>query len=877
MPTNDKAFKELIQSIGKGLVITNPVELISYEIDGALKSGTPEVVVLPRSVQDINHILRWANKHDMPVIAWGAGTGLAGAAVAENGGLVLSLSRMNRLLELDKYGRSVVVEPGMVNQHLADIADTNGLSYPPDPASGRSSTIGGNIAANAGGPHCFKYGVTTNYLTGVEAVLADGQILQLGGRAFDYPEYDFTGIITGSEGTIGIVTKAYLRMTRKPPGVKTLMAAFETDQRAGEAVSALIANGLVPATMEFMDQKLMRIIEEYIEAGLPVHAGAALIIEVDGYIESLSAQMNEIVTILQEHNSIDIRTAQTPDEREKIWYGRKSAAGAMARLAPAYLPLDITVPRSRLAQTIGKINLICTHYELQAAYICHAGDGNLHPLLLIEEPDNSSYMERIHNAGGEIMKISEEFNGTITGEHGVGIEKREYMHLMYNEEEIRAMLEIKGLFDPRNILNPGKVFPKIQGKGEREIGDRDQGLVSQIPDKLQPQKYPRSEEQVREIFQQAAYEKLPLGIRGGGTKSSPIPNVEHILFTNNLGGVNNIAPEDLFVNVGAGTTIDELQNELADHNMWVPIISPWKNSTIGGMVAANFNGPLRMRYGGFRDLVLAMKVILPDGRLLRAGRPVVKNVAGYDLPKLFVGSHGTLGLIHELTLKLAPLPRRRTSLIVPAESLELALKLGTQLVQVCLVASALLLCSGCENLGDAAYHLVYTAEGYPENVSAELSQVRSVLDTHGINRVEQIDSYSGSEIWCKWIRTQTSPNGVKKFHPQLVRFGIPPKSLPGFITNNAGNLTSTPFIADIVNGLVYAAQLPDAGDLPVSALESGGYAVMLFREKQPDSKLDECNYIPDSLAFMRKLKSKWDPENILNPGTFFPSSHRNQD
>ncbi len=872
MTSNDKAFNELIQVIGKDLVITNPVELITYEIDGALERGIPDAVVVPRSLQDINHVLSWANKHDMPVIAWGAGTGLAGAAVAENGGLILTLSRMNRLLEFDQCGRSVVVEPGIVNQHLGDIAEANGLSYPPDPASGRSSTIGGNIAANAGGPHCFKYGVTTNYLTGIEVVLADGQVIQLGGRALDYPEYDFTGIMTGSEGTLGIITKAFLRMIRTPPGVKTLMAAFDTEEEAGEAVSALIANGLVPATMEFMDQKLMRIIEEYIDAGLPVHAGAALIIEVDGYVESLSAQMNEIETILQEQNTIDIRIAQTPEEREKIWYGRKGAAGAMARLAPAYLPLDITVPRSKLANTIGKINLICTQYELRVAYICHAGDGNFHPLLLIEEPDNPSYMDRIHKAGGKIMNISVELNGTITGEHGVGIEKREYMSLMYNENELRAMLDIKQIFDPGNILNSGKVFPKIQG-----IGARDQGLSSQIPDNLPRQMYPRSEEEVRGIFQQASQEKIQLGIRGGGTKSVSIPDMGHVLFTKNLSGVIKIAPEDLFVNVPAGTTVDELQSELAEHNMWVPIISPWKDATIGGMVAANFNAPLRMRYGGFRDLVLAMKVFLPDGRLIRAGRPVVKNVAGYDLPKLFVGSHGTLGLISELTLKLAPLPRWRTSLIVPTEDLELALKVGTQLVQVCLVASALLLCKGCEDLGESTYHLIYTAEGYPENVSAELSQVRDVLNTHGITAIEQIDSYSGSETWGNWIQAKTSTNGMNNYHLQMVRFGIPPKSLKSFISENSESFSSTQFIADIVNGLVYAAQLPDAGQMLNSALQTGGYAVRIFGEKQPGKEVDKWNYIPDSLALMGKLKSKWDPDDILNPGTFLTSEYTNQD
>jgi FAD/FMN-containing dehydrogenases len=269
------------------------------------------------------------------MVARGAGTGLSGGAVAEDGGVIVSFARMKQILALDREGGLVITQPGVTNQMLDDTVKKLGLYFPPDPSSGRSATIGGNIAENSGGPHCFKYGVTTNYVNGLEVVLYGGQVLQLGGAAVDYPGYDFISLFTGSEGTLGLVTAATLRLMRNPPAVKTMMAAFDSVEEAGDAVSAVIAQGLMPATMEMMDQKMMRIIEDYVHVGLPVEAGAALIIEVDGYPESLDAQMDEVVDVLRRQNARELRITQTPEEREKLWYGRKSAFGAIAHRGPS--------------------------------------------------------------------------------------------------------------------------------------------------------------------------------------------------------------------------------------------------------------------------------------------------------------------------------------------------------------------------------------------------------------------------------------------------------------------------------------------------------------------------------------------------------------
>ena len=371
----------LAQLFPKHQLTLNPVEMLTYEVDAGFDRGRPDGVFFPESAHDVSKLMQWATSTHTPLVARGAGTGLSGGAVPEHGGIVLSFARMNKVLELDTRGRSAAVEVGVVNQAFDALVKKSGFYYPPDPSSGRSSVIGGNLGENAGGPHCFKYGVTTNYITGLEVVLANGRMVRLGGRALDYPEYDLTGLVVGSEGTLAIATRAYIRLIRNPPGVKTMMVAFNSEEEAGKAVSAVIAAGLVPATLEMMDQRIMRIIESYAPVGLPINAKAALIVEVDGYPESLDTQMEEISDILEGNGGFDLRIAQSEAERAQIWYGRKSAAGSLARLAPNFYLVDITVPRSRLADTLAAVNQICDHYDLTLGHVFHAGDGNLHPCI----------------------------------------------------------------------------------------------------------------------------------------------------------------------------------------------------------------------------------------------------------------------------------------------------------------------------------------------------------------------------------------------------------------------------------------------------------------------------------------------------------------
>jgi D-lactate dehydrogenase (cytochrome) len=841
-----EVWKTLQAILPKDALVTDPVELIAYEIDGSLGLGEPHGVALPRNTDEVAALMKWADKNDAPIVARGAGTGLSGGAVAE-GGVMISFARMKQVLELDEAGRSAVVQPGVVHLAFDEFVKTKDLYYPPDPASGRSCTIGGTLAENAGGPHCFKYGVTTNYTMGLEVVLADGQVIHTGGRAYDYPEYDLTGLLVGSEGTLGLMTSANVRLIRNIPGIKTLMAIFNSVEEAGEAVSAVIARGLTPATLEMMDRNMIGVVENYVHAGLPTDAEALLIIEADGYPESLDSQMNEIMAVMNKSKSRELRLAKSTAERDKIWYARKSAFGAIAQISPAYLILDGTVPRSKLGQALTGINKICASVNLRVCYVFHAGDGNLHPIILFD-PSNPEMIERVHKAGHEVIELCVSLEGTITGEHGVGSEKRQYMSLIFNPGELQAQQEIKDIFDPKNILNPGKVLPEFKYEPKPV---KAQPLAATFA----PVSVEEAEEGIRSWS--AGTKSQSLRLKGGGTKSSLLSPADVTLSTKNLQGIQAFAMNDLYVKVKAGTTISELQEELKKDNVWVPMVSPWAESTVGGVVATNFNAPLRSRYGAIRDLILSMTVVLPDGRVIRAGKAVVKNVAGYDLPKLFVGSYGTLGLITDVTFKILPFPRKRSTLVVPVDDLKLGLALGKKLLRVCLVASSLILCKDCKITGvSSPYAIIYTAEGLPEDVQAELAQARTLLQSEGVKGINELDAESGNEMWADWMNTSSRTGTVLKM-------GVAPKDLGKTITDLAPKL-KTPFMADLPGGMVYM-QSTEIEAIRQSAQTTGGYTIML---SGANSKYDVWGHKPEGLDLMRGIKSKWDVKGLFNPGAF---------
>lgn len=831
-------------------LITDPAELITFEVDAGFDRGKPDAVFYPENAADVSKFVRWARANGLPVVARGAGTGLSGGAVPERGGVIAEFARVKKIVELNPIGRNGVVQSGVVNLTLDTAAKQLGLYYPPDPSSGRSSLIGGNLGENAGGPHCFKYGVTTNYITGVEAVLADGRILRIGGQAFDYPELDLTGLIVGSEGTLALVTEASIRLIRNPPAVKTMMVSFRSDEAAGAAVSAIIAAGLTPATLEMMDQKVMGMIEAYVQVGLPVTAQAALIVEVDGYPASLDSQAEEIADILTAHGGYDLRIAQSEEERQRIWYGRKSAAGAFSRLAPAFYLVDVTVPRSFLAETLREIGQALARYDLETGHVFHAGDGNLHPCILCD-PKNAAQMERVFAATHEIVAICIAKDGSITGEHGVGIEKRAHMPAMYSAAELSAMRDVKLAFDPDNLLNPSKVLPDELPEPMRAAPIPLTGDVMA----------PRSAEEAAAILAACTAEKRCVQIGASVEQfSKSLETSALLLSTHELRGVQHFAPDDLYIIVGAGTSLAELAKFLVAHGFQAPFAAPWPDATVGGLLATNLNAPLRMRYGGWRDNVLAVQAALPDGRVIRAGRPVVKNVAGYDLVKLFVGSHGTLGMITAVTLKLTPLPRLQQTLQVPIGNVLQGIRWAQATTACWLMTAGVVI----DRDASGRHHLTITIEGLPEDVRSETEEITTALHKAGVCDISASE-HTATARWCDHLHAAGD-------HDLLLRVGVPPQHLALYWQMLPEDVRSAgSWLVDVASGLLFvrlrieessaATHWMEQVRQPATALR--GYAAL---QSSPDITQFADNRLvhqSDGVEIVNRLMQRWDCAGIL--------------
>jgi glycolate oxidase len=460
-----KLVRELQAALGARWVLHLPEDLLVYEYDATIDRGAPEVVVLPANAADVAAAVRIARKFGVPVTARGAGTGLSGGAIPCEGGVVITTARMNRILELDVENRLAVVEPGVINLDISRAAEPHGLYYAPDPSSQKACTIGGNVAENAGGPHTLRYGATTNHVLGLEIVTADGDVVQLGGKTADQPGYDLTGVVVGSEGTLAIVTKAIVRLLHRPEATITLLAIFDNVTEASETVSAVIAAGILPAALEMIDKNTMDAVEEFAHCGYPPDAGAALLIEVEGLREEAEEESEAVQAICEQSGAREVRIGTDAAERERLWAGRKSALGALGRKAPSYYILDGVVPRTKVPAVLAGVYEACERYGFPVANVFHAGDGNLHPNVLFDERVPGA-TEKVLELGEEIMRLCVDAGGSITGEHGVGYEKRNYMSWIFSEDDLEVMARLKAAFGTTEGFNPGKIFPTSKGCGE---------------------------------------------------------------------------------------------------------------------------------------------------------------------------------------------------------------------------------------------------------------------------------------------------------------------------------------------------------------------------------------------------------------------------
>jgi glycolate oxidase len=453
------SLKEDLEAVcGPKGMIASPDELLVYECDGyTIAKSAPDAVVFPESTEQAARIMRVLHEHGVPFIPRGAGTSLAGGCLAVEGGVFISTSRMKRILQIDTRNRFARVEAGVVNLHVTQAVKSLDLHYAPDPSSQMACTIGGNIGTNSGGPHTLKYGVTVNHTLGVTLVLPDGQIVQIGGVTEDSPGYDLTGVIVGSEGTFGLITEAIVRLTRNPATYRTLLGVFESVDDATQTVSDVIAAGIVPGAMEMMDKMIINAVEDAFHFGFPRDAEAVLIIELDGLEAGIDRLSQRVIEICKKNKARDVQRAATEEQRMALWKSRKRAFGALGRLAPSYCTQDGVVPRTKLPDILRFIRATAAKYNVTIANVFHAGDGNIHPVLLFDERDEDE-TRRVLAASGDILTECIRLGGSVTGEHGIGVEKIEHLKMMFSERDLAAQRRLREVFDPLNRANPYKIY-----------------------------------------------------------------------------------------------------------------------------------------------------------------------------------------------------------------------------------------------------------------------------------------------------------------------------------------------------------------------------------------------------------------------------------
>jgi glycolate oxidase len=463
-----RLLQDLKKLLGSDEVLHRPEELLLYEYDGSVEVARPTCVVFPRTTADVVGIVQIANRHETPIVGRGAGTGLSGGALARHGGILVVFSRMNRILEIDVENQRATVQPGVVNADLSVAVAHTGLHFAPDPSSQKASTIGGNVSENSGGPHTLAYGVTTNHVLSLEVVLPTGELVQLGSKALDPPGYDLVGLFVGSEGTLGLITQITVKLTRLPEAVKTLLGIFDSVDDATETVVDITARGITPAACEMLDGWTLRAVESYVHAGFPIDCAAVLLLEVDGLREAVEQHAEDVAEVCRAHHAREVRVARDAKERDLLWKGRKNAFGAVGRLSPTYYVQDGVIPRTKLPATLRRINEIGKKYGFEIGNIFHAGDGNLHPIILFDARDESQFRRAVAT-GDEIIQFCIEMGGSITGEHGVGMEKDRLMPLLFSEADLDSMRRVRDAFNPAGLLNPGKIFPSTKGCGEIHV------------------------------------------------------------------------------------------------------------------------------------------------------------------------------------------------------------------------------------------------------------------------------------------------------------------------------------------------------------------------------------------------------------------------
>ncbi|MDP2862320.1 MAG: FAD-linked oxidase C-terminal domain-containing protein, partial [Desulfobacterales bacterium] len=847
-------IKNLRRIVGERHVAESRTTTELYSYDGSMARGKPGAVVFPGDAVETAAVIKEATRAGVPFVPRGFGTNLSGGTVLPYGGLTICLARLNRILGIFPDRRTAVVQPGVTNLELQNALAPLGFFYAPDPASQKVATLGGNVGENSGGPRCLRYGVTTNHVIGLQVILADGQILRLGSAAYDPSGYDLRGLLIGSEGTLAVVTEVTVRIMPTPEKVITQLAVYNDVADAARSVADIIAAGIVPATLEMMDARIIQAVEDSYTCGYPRDAAAVLIIEVEGPAVGLEEQARNIRAICTANHCREIRDAATAAERNRLWEGRRGAFGAVARLAPNYLVNDCTVPRTLLPEALAQVATIVKAHGFVHGNVFHAGDGNLHPLLLFDSRD-ADQLKRVHEAGWQIMKACVALGGTISGEHGIGREKMEAMRLVFSDEDIDAQRSLQDAFDPTHVVNPGKIFPDTS----QPFAFKDQAAWSWPGDLLTP-----AEKGIAEQVQQAlatGHALVPSGSGSLGDFGNLPARPGLPLKTDALCALLDLDPSNQYVTVEAGMTLGDIQKALAPHNQWIALRPAFGllRRTIGGITAMGACGPERFSYGAPRELLLGLRFIDGRGRLIRAGGKVVKNVAGYDMTRLLAGSAGTLGLITRVTLRTATCPQRCAA-ISATGTLDACANLATLVLGSSLGA---VFAAAVPETGSTCWRMRLGFEGFRETVASQLAQAQALLAGAGFSS-ERTDDY---DVWCgPFAEMFTAIAG----HPYALRAGTPPDLVAAASQFIARQGPAVSILVDFGCGRILAGidRMTDGSwkELCRQINELEGHVVL---EKAPDEfkqRNDVFGPPRPEWNLMHRIKAILDPKHLFAPG-----------
>jgi glycolate oxidase subunit GlcD len=855
----DSFIREMEEIVGKANVSVSRANAELYSYDASLARGNPGVVVFPADSREVARVVRAAHKSGVPFVPRGFGTNLSGGTIVTVEGLVLCLSRLNRILGMYPQSRYAVVQPGVTNLELQDALATMGFFYAPDPASQKVATIGGNTGENSGGPRCLKYGVTTNHILGMEMVMPDGEVVRTGGASLDPPGYDLRGAVVGGEGTLGVVTEITVRILPLSESIITMLATYDSIADAAISVSDIISAGILPTTLEMMDAMIIKAVEDSYACGYPRDAAAVLIIEVEGPSAGLKDQAKRIQEICMQTKCREIQEAKNNEERNLLWQGRRGAFGAVARLAPNYLVNDATVPRTKLPEALAAVAAITEKYGCEHGNVFHAGDGNLHPLLLFDSRDTDQ-LHRVEKAGWEIMEACVKLGGTISGEHGIGLEKQEAMRMVFSEDDFHAQRALKQAFDPGNILNPGKVIPPPK-EGAQNGEAAEPTLLEQV--RGVSGNGSRASE-IMEKIQAAASQNQAVIPVGSGTFSQfgNLPEARaQTVPSLSLADVIEYDPPNQVITVGAGMSLAALQEQLAANNQWLPVRPPFfgSSSTIGGLVALAACGPERMAYGAPRDLLLGLRYIDSRGRQVTAGGRVVKNVAGYDMTRLITGSAGTLGFISEATWRVSTMPERCAA-IAAAGSPDACAATALEIVQSKL--SPIYVTCLPEN-GSGDWTIIVGFEGFSKTVDYQLEKCGAVLAAANLKSLENTDYpvHAGrfGDVYQEMGRS-----------PFILRADFPLDQVADFIHALDGRPALSGMLLDFGCGRIWAGLDALGNDDWKRTCElidqRDGHGLLV---KAPDDFRRENDVFGSPRQewnVMHRIKAAMDPEGVFAPG-----------